>query len=271
MTSPAPSYEQQYREEIKARRRRLFRPHNAVRERKGNILAVVPVADISYVEPPQWKTKRIMFDAHVMTWRNSVDERLTSKYKAFILQRCQDMNVRFEKIVYGRARSVARNQIFYELRTQFTPPPTYEEIGRIFNDRHHTTIVKAVQQHVKIANSPNPHSMCVSEMLMRDEALVTRIKYSFDTGILIQNIASSEGLKIDGLRKFIKSQGWKREISRPSNFRRPEVVIEAVKSAYINGVPIKRISIEHNIPERTIGTYRKRFGWPKRSDRAAGI
>lgn len=69
--------------------------------------------------------------------------------KAHILRRCEELGVTYEEIVgkvKNRDISAVRQLLMWEVKTTIKPDASYPEIGRLFGNRDHTTVLHAVRK-----------------------------------------------------------------------------------------------------------------------------
>lgn len=131
--------EADYRKRAIARRKRLLRPANAVKE-------------VTILPPPLPKPRsriETQHDAHVKTWQLSLAEQ-ANKCRYHILKRCADLGVSYKDIVgQSRVRAItdARQLLMYEIKTQVKPSISLPELGRLFGGRDHTTCLHAIVKH----------------------------------------------------------------------------------------------------------------------------
>lgn len=69
--------------------------------------------------------------------------------KAHILRRCEELGVTYEEIV-GKVKkrdiAAARQLLMWEVKTLIKPDASYPEVGRLFGNRDHTTVLHAVRK-----------------------------------------------------------------------------------------------------------------------------
>lgn len=134
----------------KAIRERLLRPANAYRP---------PVAS---PEPPKPQIKRkprkeVQHDAHVIDWQAKkeaydaieVDARKIS-CRDYIKRRCDELGLSHAEVTGpSRVRHIvdARQLLMFEIKTQVKPSISFQELGKLFGGRDHTTCLHACMKH----------------------------------------------------------------------------------------------------------------------------
>lgn len=125
----------------RAIRERLWAKRPAPKAQTATTIKTIPVRPWE-PERPLWKQSEIRFDAHVLEyWAWQVDQ--VSPKRAYIRRRAAELGVTYDEVIgEGRFRAVvaARHLIAWEVK-KIWPQATWPELGRIFGDRDHTTLL----------------------------------------------------------------------------------------------------------------------------------
>lgn len=92
------------------------------------------------------------FDEHVKAYRilqKDLEKVGHHRLRKYILHRAHELGVTYSQIIgAGRKREVvaARQLVMWEIKTIIKPEASYPEVGRLFGDRDHTTVLHAVRR-----------------------------------------------------------------------------------------------------------------------------
>lgn len=98
-------------------------------------------------ERPLWKKADTQFDAHVMDYREWQLDQVSPK-RAYIRRRAAELGFTYDEITGPeRFRSIvaARHLIAWEVK-KIWPQASWPELGRIFGDRDHTTLLSCFRK-----------------------------------------------------------------------------------------------------------------------------
>lgn len=115
------------------------------------ITKTVKVKQSEYFEIPTWKLQKLFFDDHVIRWQI----RGFSVPSDWLKNRCIEIGVEYKDMVgYKRARvfSIPRQRLMYEVNKEF-PHLSLPQIGRMFGQRDHTTILHGLRAHEERMNA----------------------------------------------------------------------------------------------------------------------
>lgn len=150
-------------EERIARLERKREDAEAAARAKGIRISMENPIHLMRFRPPLWKREQIAFDEHVWVFRRHQVGK-GHKVKAYIQARAEQHGLSYAEII-GPSRlrkyTHVRQLIMWEIKNMLRPNISMPEIGRLFGNRDHTTVLHAlrrVQALIDTGAIPDPRT-----------------------------------------------------------------------------------------------------------------
>lgn len=132
-----------------------FDPRNhaaAAAERRNRLMGKAPVGKPRVVAPkPAPRVQYVhSFDEHVICWREHLGRERMTAFQ-YVSARCRDLGLSIDDLVGPsrcRKHVFPRQMLMWELKRR-NPAITLPQLGRIFGNRDHTTILHGIRAHEK--------------------------------------------------------------------------------------------------------------------------
>ena len=190
-----------------------------------------PVVEKPRQRLPMWRVVDIQFDHHLGLWKQQLNRWGPPKYMSYIRRRCDEADIPYETIIgqtKHRRVTAIRQEIMFGLRTDFSPPPSYAQIGR----------------------------------LMGNKDLAASVKSDFLIGMTFEAIGKKYNLGHETISRFTKEMGWSRSLktgyAKPGETPMP--VQNRIIELYQQGLPIRDIACQCGVGIRTVSQVRRRMG-----------
>jgi hypothetical protein len=258
---------QTYLAESEARRQRLMNPPNAFRAQKAvPLLTVVQ----SPPERPSWRTERISFDAHVLSYQWYLASIKANRAQEYIKARCVELGVDYAKIIDKRCKrrdiTGPRQVIMFELKTQFQL--SYPRIGREFGGLDHSTILWGVTRIAKIRGEQRPEFVTGADRLLSDPALKQEIMADYDRGMPVDGLSEKFAVSVSAIDTVAKLENWR----RPNNpllhnisFKTASIDMVKLQADFESGLTYREMTLRHLVSEKTIRRVKNNHGWKRGS------
>lgn len=254
-----------YLSEAQARRRRLMSPKNAFKDPKAvPLLTVVQ----SLPERPLWRTERISFDAHVLSYQWHLASIKANRAQEYIKSRCVDLGVDYAKIIDKRWRhrdiTGPRQLMMFELKTKFQL--SYPRIGREFGGLDHSTVLHAVTRIAKVRGEERPEFVTGTDRLLSDPALKQEIMADYDRGMSVDGLSEKFAVSVSAIDTVAKLENWR----RPNNpllhnisFKTASIDMVKLQADFESGLTYREMTLRHLVSEKTIRRVKNNHGWKR--------